>query len=67
MSNERQKKIHKTLAIFKSHKQCVELIYANKPKNLDKLENILGEKMLPKLTYDKKENLTRPMAIIHVI
>lgn len=45
----------------------MELIYANKPKDLGKLENILGEKMLPKLTYDEKENLTRPMAIIHVI
>lgn len=25
------------------------------------------KKLLPKLTYDEKENLTRPIAIIHVI
>lgn len=40
----KSRRIHKTLAIFKSHKQWMELIYTNKTKDLGKLENILGKK-----------------------
>lgn len=53
--------------MFKSHEPHIQVIYAKSSQYFDKLGNTPEKNKLPKLTYDEKENLTRPIAIIYVI